>query len=45
MFYRDWEFAAIVSQDNISGGTSSIALAEAFKQKDHMLPTILVNSL
>lgn len=43
--YRDWEIVAIVSQANVGGGTSAIALAEAFKRKDLILPAILVGSL
>lgn len=45
LLYRDWEIVAIVSQANVGGGTSAIALAEAFKRKDLILPAILVGSL
>ena len=36
---------AIVSQANIGGGASSIALAETFKRKELILPAILVGTL
>ena len=43
--YRDWDMISIASQANIGGGTSAIALAEAFDRKDLILPAILVGSL
>jgi len=45
LVYRDWEMIAIVSQANIGGGTTAIALAETFDRKDLILPAILVGSL
>ncbi len=45
LLYRDWEMIAIVSQANIGGGTTAIALAETFDRKDLILPAILVGSL
>lgn len=45
LLYRDWEMIAIVSQANIGGGTSAIALAESFDRRDLLLPAILVGSL
>ena len=45
MLYRDWEMIAIVSQANIGGGTTAIALAETFDRKELILPAILVGSL
>ncbi len=45
MFYRDWEMLAIVSQANIGGGTTAIALAETFNRKELILPAILVGTL
>lgn len=45
LIYRDWEMIAIVSQANIGGGTTAIALAETFDRKDLILPAILVGSL
>ncbi len=45
IFYRDWEMIAIVSQANIGGGTSAIALAESFERNDLILPAILVGTL
>jgi uncharacterized membrane protein len=44
-FYRDWEMIAIVSQANIGGGTTAIALAETFDRKELILPAILVGTL
>lgn len=44
-FYRDWEMIAIVSQANVGGGTTAIALAETFDRKDLILPAILVGTL
>ena len=43
--YRDWEMIAIVSQANIGGGTTAIALAETFDRKELVLPAILVGTL
>ena len=34
LVYRDWDMISIASQANIGGGTSAIALAEAFDRKD-----------
>jgi len=45
LLYRDWEMIAIVSQANIGGGTTAIALAETFGRKDLVLPSILVGTL
>jgi len=45
LVYRDWEMIAIVSQANIGGGTTAIALAETFKRKELALPAILVGTL
>lgn len=45
IFYRDWEMIAIVSQANIGGGTTALALAESFKRNELVLPAILVGSL
>ena len=45
LVYRDWDMISIASQANIGGGTSAIALAEAFNRNDLILPAILVGSL
>ena len=45
LLYRDWDMIAIVSQANIGGGTTAIALAETFDRKELILPAILVGSL
>ena len=45
LIYRDWEMIAIISQANIGGGTTAIALAETFDRKELILPAILVGSL
>ncbi len=45
LLYRDWQMIAIVSQANIGGGTTAIALAETFKRKELVLPSILVGTL
>ena len=45
LFYRDWEMLSIVSQANIGGGTTAIALAETFYRKELILPAILVGTL
>ena len=45
LLYRDWEMIAIVSQANVGGGTTAIALAESFNRKDLLLPAILVGTL
>ena len=45
LLYRDWEMIAIVSQANIGGGTTALALAESFGRKELVLPAILVGSL
>lgn len=43
--YRDWEMISIVSQANVGGGTTAIALAESFERKELVLPAILVGTL
>lgn len=43
--YRDWEMLSIVSQANIGGGTTAIALAETFDRNELILPAILVGTL
>lgn len=43
--YRDWEMIAIVSQANVGGSSTAIALAESFNRKELILPAILVGSL
>jgi uncharacterized membrane protein len=43
--YRDWEMIAIVSQANVGGSTTAIALAESFNRKELIVPAILVGSL
>lgn len=45
LIYRDWEMVAIVSQANVGGGATAIALAESFNRKELVLPAILVGSL
>lgn len=45
LFYRDWQMIAIVSQANVGGGTTAIALAETFKRDELILPAILVGTL
>ena len=45
LLYRDWEMIAIVSQANVGGGTTAIALAESFGRKELILPAILVGTL
>jgi uncharacterized membrane protein len=45
LIYRDWEMIAIVSQANVGGGTTAIALAESFNRKELVLPAILVGTL
>ncbi len=45
LLYRDWKMIAIVSQANIGGGTTAIALAETFDRKDLIVPAILVGTL
>ena len=45
LFYRDWQMIAIVSQANVGGGASAIALAETFERKELILPAILVGTL
>jgi uncharacterized membrane protein len=45
LLYRDWQMIAIVSQANVGGGASAIALAETFKRKELILPAILVGTL
>lgn len=45
LVYRDWKMVAIVSQANIGGGTTAIALAESFDRKELALPAILVGAL
>ncbi|MGB5428074.1 DUF819 domain-containing protein [Eudoraea sp.] len=43
--YRDWEMIPIISQANIGGGTTAIALAETFNRNELILPAILVGTL
>lgn len=43
--FRDWEMIAIVSQANVGGGTTAIALAESFDRQELILPAILVGTL
>ncbi|NNJ89145.1 MAG: DUF819 family protein [Eudoraea sp.] len=45
LIYRDWDMIAIVSQANIGGGTTAIALAETFERNELILPAILVGTL
>ncbi|SMP20903.1 Uncharacterized membrane protein [Muriicola jejuensis] len=45
LIYRDWDMIAIVSQANIGGGTTAIALAETFGRNELILPAILVGTL
>jgi len=45
LLYRDWDMIAIISQANVGGGTTAIALAETFDRKELILPAILVGSL
>ncbi|MEM8999060.1 MAG: DUF819 family protein [Bacteroidota bacterium] len=45
LLYRDWSMIAIVSQANIGGGTTALALAETFERKELVLPAILVGTL
>lgn len=45
LFYRDWQMIAIVSQANVGGGTTAIALAETFERNELILPAILVGTL
>lgn len=45
LIYKDWDMISIVSQANIGGGTTAIALAETFKRKELLLPAILVGTL
>ena len=45
LLYRDWQMIAIVSQANIGGGTTALALAESFDRQELVLPAILVGSL
>jgi uncharacterized membrane protein len=45
LIYRDWDMIAIVSQANVGGGASAIALAETFNRKELVLPAILVGTL
>ena len=45
LLYRDWQMIAIVSQANVGGGASAIALAETFERNELVLPSILVGTL
>ena len=45
LIYRDWQMIAIVSQANVGGGASAIALAETFERNELVLPAILVGTL
>ena len=42
--YRDWEMIAIISQANIGGAPTAIALAETFNRKELIIPAILVGT-
>jgi uncharacterized membrane protein len=43
--YRDWDMIAIVSQANVGGSTSAIAIAESLDRNELVLPAILVGTL
>lgn len=43
--FRDWDMIAIVSQANVGGSTSAIAIAESLNRKELVLPAILVGTL
>ncbi len=43
--YRDWDMIAIVSQANVGGSTTAIAIAESLNRKELVLPAILVGTL
>ncbi|MEP3208871.1 MAG: DUF819 family protein [Maribacter sp.] len=43
--YRDWDMIAIVSQANVGGSTSAIAIAESLNRNELVLPAILVGTL
>lgn len=45
LLYRDWSMIAIVSQANVGGSTTALALAETFERKELVLPAILVGTL
>ncbi|MDC6351398.1 DUF819 family protein [Zeaxanthinibacter sp. PT1] len=45
LVYKDWEMIAIVSQANIGGGTTAIALAETFDRNELIVPAIMVGTL
>lgn len=45
LIYRDWDMIAIVSQANVGGSTSAIAIAESLKRNELVLPAILVGTL
>lgn len=45
LLYRDWEMIAIISQANVGGGTTAIALAESFDRQELILPAILVGTI
>tara|TARA_B110000503_G_scaffold140370_1_gene231082 strand:- start:1404 stop:2546 length:1143 start_codon:yes stop_codon:yes gene_type:complete len=45
LIYPDWEMIAIVSQANIGGGATAIALAETFDRNELLLPAIVVGTL
>tara|TARA_R110002167_G_scaffold13570_13_gene56253 strand:- start:1508 stop:2641 length:1134 start_codon:yes stop_codon:yes gene_type:complete len=45
LVYRDWAMIAIVSQANIGGGPTAIALAETFGRNELILPAILIGTL
>ncbi len=43
--FRDWDMIAIVSQANVGGSTSAIAIAESLNRNELVLPAILVGTL
>ncbi len=45
LFRQDWELLAIVSQANIGGQTTAIALCRTFNRPELFLPAILIGSL
>lgn len=45
LFKQDWELLATVSQANVGGSTSALALAKSLKRMDLLLPAVLVGSL
>ncbi len=45
LFRQDWDILSIVSQANIGGATSALALAKSLNRPDLQLPAVLVGSL